>query len=304
MVDPHYGLGGYDPGAGLHVDPARRPQKLPVPTLLRSLLSEHLDPGYAAAAEARRDPAVRSKRKVPEWVWQVTAALSVATVTAAAVAQTQNLAPGVREAQDVLSASVRAAETAVADAVTQRDALEQQVDELQRQQLAGDAAGQQLLADLDQASGAAGWTAVRGPGLEVTVTDPGLSPDLSDVSKEELPLNQQVILDRDLQLVVNSLWSCGAEALSVGGVRVGPNATIRQAGGAILVDMQPIASPYVINAVGPPNSMADEFAGSPGLTRLRLLETSYGVGVTVSGVDDVRLPAASPRDITFGSELK
>ena len=47
-------LGGYDPYAGLSAHEAGRPQFIPVPSLLRALLSEHLDPGYAAAA-AKRD---------------------------------------------------------------------------------------------------------------------------------------------------------------------------------------------------------------------------------------------------------
>ena len=106
--------------------------------------------------------------------------------------------------------------------------------------------------------------------------------DLTDVSKQRVEGSQQVILDRDLQLVVNSLWVSGAEAISVGGVRIGPNVTIRQAGGGILVDNQPITSPYVILAVGPPHAMQDTFDRSTGLQRLRLLETSYGVGVNVS----------------------
>ncbi len=94
--------------------------------------------------------------------------------------------------------------------------------------------------------------------------------------------SRQIILDRDLQLVVNSLWASGAEAISVGGVRIGPNVTIRQAGGAILVDNNPTSSPYTILAVGPPHAMRDVFDNSPGLQRLRLLEASYGVGVSVN----------------------
>ena len=72
----------------------------------------------------------------------------------------------------------------------------------------------------------------------------------------------------------------------MGGVRIGPNVTIRQAGGGILVDNQPISSPYVILAVGPPHAMQDVFDRSPGLQRLRLLETSYGVGGDVSAAGD------------------
>jgi uncharacterized protein YlxW (UPF0749 family) len=130
-----------------------------------------------------------------------------------------------------------------------------------------------------------------------------MSKDLSDVSKERVTGSQQVILDRDLQLVVNSLWVSGAEAISVGAVRIGPNVTIRQAGGGILVDNQPISSPYVILAVGPPHAMQDVFDRSPGLQRLRLLESSYGVGVTVSTGDGLTLPAGSVRDVNFAKQI-
>ncbi len=190
-----------------------------------------------------------------------------------------------------------------ADVASRRDALAGQVDSERRERLEGDARGQDLLAQLDEANFAAAATAVAGPGLTITVTDPGMSEDLSDVSKQRLPGIQQVILDRDLQLVVNSLWVSGAEAISVGGVRIGPNVTIRQAGGGILVDNQPISSPYVILAVGPPHAMQEVFDRSPGLQRLRLLETSYGVGVNVSATETVTLPAGSVRDINFAKQI-
>ena len=46
-------LGGYDPEAGRNAHEADKPTLIPVPSLLRSLLSDHLDPGYAAAAQAK-----------------------------------------------------------------------------------------------------------------------------------------------------------------------------------------------------------------------------------------------------------
>ena len=101
-----------------------------------------------------------------------------------------------------------------------------------------------------------------------------MSKDLSDVSKERVAGSRQVILDRDLQLVVNSLWVSGAEAISVGGVRIGPNVTIRQAGGGILVDNQPISSPYVILAVGPPHAMPTCSTAAPAYSACGLLETT------------------------------
>jgi uncharacterized protein YlxW (UPF0749 family) len=67
----------------------------------------------------------------------------------------------------------------------------------------------------------------------------------------------------------------------------------------MLVDNQPITNPYEILAVGPPNGMHDVFEHSPALARLRLLETSYGVGVTVSESDALTLPASTVRDVNF-----
>jgi uncharacterized protein YlxW (UPF0749 family) len=298
-------LGGYDPYAGLSAHNAGRPQLIPVPSLLRALLSEHLDPGYAAAAAKRNDEdgPPTGRARVRGWVWQALAALLVATVFAAAFAQARLVAPGVSAAQRALAAGVRSEETATGDLTAKRNALSARRDDIQRRALAEDAAGQRLLANLDRLSLAAASTPVAGPGLSVTITDPGVGPNLSDVSKQRVAGSQQIILDRDLQLVVNSLWASGAEAISVGGVRIGPNVTIRQAGGAILVDNNPISSPYAVLAVGPPHAMQDVFSNSPGLRRLRLLETSYGVGVNVSARDNLTLPAGAVRDVKFAKEI-
>jgi len=299
MIKGDPALGGYDPEAGLPADSARSVHKLPVPSLLRSLLSEHLDPGYAAAAAARTDGNPAPRR----WVWQGLAALLIAAVFAAATAQARTLAPGVSDAQRVLAGSVAGAEHDTDELTKTRDELSAQVDELSNTQLRDDAEGRQLLGALDSLSLAGATTAMIGPGLTVTVTDPGVSRDLTDVSKQRVAGSRQIILDRDLQLVVNSLWAAGAEAVAVGGIRIGPNVTIRQAGGAILVDNHPIASPYSIVAIGPPNTMRDTFDRSPGLIRLRLLETSYGVGVTVSTGDGLTVPAGTVRDVKFAKQI-
>jgi len=207
------------------------------------------------------------------------------------------------ESRQVLAGSVSATQATTDELTEQRDTLAAEVNAERRSRLEGDAIGRRLLAELDQANFAAAATPVIGPGLTVTVTDPGMTPDLTDVSKQRVEGSRQVILDRDLQLVVNSLWVAGAEAVSVGGVRIGPNVTIRQAGGGILVDNKPISSPYVILAVGPPHAMQESFDRSTGLQRLRLLETSYGVGVTVAGGDGLALPAGSVRDVNFAKQI-
>lgn len=301
MADPgpdrRSALGGFDPSAGRSQHAADAPTLIPVPSLLRSLLSDHLDPGYAAAAAARRDGAGRGR--AGEWIWQVAAALAVAAVFAVAAAQAQIAAPEAREAQQVLAGSVRSAEAADDRLAAERSTLAAAVAAQRRSRLEGDALGRRLLGELDAADAEAGATAVIGPGVVVTVTDPGMSENLSDVADQRVEGSRQVILDRDLQLVVNSLWVSGAEAVAVGDVRIGPNVTIRQAGGGILVDNQPVSSPYVLQAIGPPKSMAESFDRSTGLQRLRLLEASYGVGVTVATAEALTVPAGSVREVNF-----
>jgi uncharacterized protein YlxW (UPF0749 family) len=269
-----------------------------MPSLLGSLLSNHLDPGYAAAAAERRragDPGRPAARRG----WQALAALLIAAVFAAAVAQARSTAPGVSAAQQALAASVTADQARIDQLTATRNALAAQSDEVARRELTADATGRALLAGLDAAALSAATTAVSGPGLMITVTDPGVGPDLSDVSKQRVEGREQVILDRDLQLVVNALWAAGAEAIAVGGVRIGPDVTIRQAGGAILVDNQPIAGPYVVLAIGAPETMRDSFEASSALQRLRLLETAYRAGVTVSTENELSVPAGGAREVRF-----
>jgi uncharacterized protein YlxW (UPF0749 family) len=301
MSDDERALGGYSPDAGRNAHEAGAPTLIPVPSLLRSLLSEHLDPGYAAAAERRTAGA--PPRRAANLGWQLVAGLLVASVFAAAAAQAQSVEPATQETRQVLAAGVANGQKATNEAAAHRDALAGQVESDRRSRLVGDERGRQLLAGLDAAEFAAAATAVHGPGLTVSVTEPTAARDLSDVTKQRVAGSPQVILDRDLQLVVNSLWASGAEAVAVGGVRIGPNVTVRQAGGGLLVDNQPISNPYVVLAIGPPHGMHDAFDESPGLHRLRLLESSYGVVVNVEETDDLRLPASSARDVNFAKQI-
>src|SRR2546430_3903765 len=100
-------LGGYDPRAGRNAHRANTPTLIPVPSLLRSLLSDHLDPGYAAAAEAKA--AGRRRKWWQAWARQICGALVIAAVLAAAVGQARSTAPGVRETQHVLAATSESA---------------------------------------------------------------------------------------------------------------------------------------------------------------------------------------------------
>ncbi len=90
---------------------------------------------------------------------------------------------------------------------------------------------------------AAAVTAVEGPGLTVSLDDRAASGLDSSAT-------QGRVTDQDLRIVINALWSGGAEALTVNGLRIGPGTFVRTAGSVILVDITAVQAPYEVDAIG------------------------------------------------------
>jgi uncharacterized protein YlxW (UPF0749 family) len=145
---------------------------------------------------------------------------------------------------------------------------------------------------------------VRGPGLTVTLGNALPSAD-DDPVAGSTPADDQVaqVLDRDLQLLVNALWSAGAEAISVDGQRLGPTTTIRQAGGAILVDLRPVTSPYEVLAIGDPEALQNGFLAAPEATYLAQLSRTYDWVFEFSRADDLELPGAGSAELRSARPL-
>ena len=125
---------------------------------------------------------------------------------------------------------------------------------------------------------------VIGPGLTVTITDPGVSKDLSDVSSHRCPAASRS------WTAICSWWStrCGSAvprryrlACAYRAERDDPPGG-RWHPGRQSADQQPIRNSRARTAR---TACVDVFDRSPALQRLRLLETSYGVGVKVSAGD-------------------
>ncbi|TQF68455.1 DUF881 domain-containing protein [Rhodococcus spelaei] len=264
-------------------------------------MNEGLDPGYAAAAEDRaRGHSLH--RPLHASAWCVAGCLVLGLLFGVAYAQASDRAPGVDQVRSEILGKVHDAESRGAKLAATRDDLAARTDALRAQALAGDARGSGVLTRLGAQEQAAGLDPVHGPGIVVTLTDPAARPDLSDQSRPAARA-KPVILDRDLQTVVNALWAGGAEAVAVGGVRVGPSVTIRQAGGAMLVDNQPVPSPYVVSAIGPSSRLQTGFVVSDAYLRMSGVAQLYGVGFTVAENDDIRLPGASAREIRSAREV-
>ena len=133
--------------------------------------------------------------------------------------------------------------------------------------------------------------AVTGPGLRISLNDP------------EAATGNGAVQDKDLQLLVNGLWSAGAEAIAIGGVRLRVTSAIRQAGGAILVDFRPVASPYEVSAIGDPDGLANGFLSSPEASYVVGLQQEYGLQFDFARADDLSLPPATSPEVRWAQPL-
>ncbi|MGZ4554615.1 MAG: DUF881 domain-containing protein [Mycobacteriaceae bacterium] len=265
-----------------------RPAVNPRPALLTMLQSQHLDPGYAAAAQSG------GHRHRPR-TWLAIAGLLVGAVLGVAVVQAVSRAPDTNVVRAGLASDVRAARDTQQRLSQQESALAEQAERARTAALAGNAEGRAALATLDQLSAFAGASRVSGPGVVVTLTDSS-TPNRFPGRKTQ---GGGTVLDRDLQQVVNSLWAAGAEAVAVGGVRLDPLSTIRQAGGAMLVNSQPIAGPYTVTALGNATALETGFVNSDAYRTLTGVAKAYGIGFAVVTNEKLQLPAAMPADLRF-----
>jgi uncharacterized protein YlxW (UPF0749 family) len=195
-------------------------------------------------------------------------------------------APAAEQITRSLVAEVVEARERTEDLGRRSDDLAGQVEAARRQALAGHADGQQILADVARLEAAVAAVPVTGPGLRITVADP---PAPADSPAER----EQTVLDRDLQVLLNALWSAGAEAIALGGVRLHPLATVRQAGGAMLVDNRPVGQPYLIEIIGDPARLQTRLIETDGYGRFRVFAEIYQVEFRVEPAEELSLAAGS-----------
>ena len=128
------------------------------------------------------------------------------------------------------------------------------------------------LADLQVLSG---LVPVEGPGVAVSIEDQG-----GRVSWE-------MLLD-----LIQELRDAGAEAIDLNGTRVAASTWLGPTDAGVVVDGTGIEPPYVLEAVGPPDVVAEalDIPGGP----LSLLEALPGVSAEVAQVARLVLPRAGP----------
>jgi uncharacterized protein YlxW (UPF0749 family) len=149
------------------------------------------------------------------------------------------------------------------------------------------------LGQLARAEQGAAAVPVTGPGLLVTLANADQKATGDPVGGSAVPDPRGQVRDGDLQLVVNSLWAAGAEAVSINGQRLGPTTAIRFAGEAVLVDFRPVSNPYHVSAIGNPGTLSRRFLASPEVGALAVISKSFGLRFDFAQEDQLTLPAAS-----------
>lgn len=267
-----------------------RPARVFAPDFLTELFRNPLEPGYAAAAAARRAGRPAG--------WQGRGARGVTVVTlltlgfllAVAYRQTVEEEPGRSQARAGLVAQIKQREGETDEMARQADHLR---GEVARQRDA--ALTDSVAARLRSLEAATGLARVRGDGVVVRVAD---APSKADAVTGRGGNSLGRVLDSDLQKIANGLWSAGAEAIAINGQRLTATSTIRAAGGAILVDFRPVTGPYEVSAVGP-DEMERRFNDSAAARLMRSVASEHGMSFAVRGVDDLALPAGSKPQLRY-----
>jgi uncharacterized protein YlxW (UPF0749 family) len=122
----------------------------------------------------------------------------------------------------------------------------------------------------------ADYEKVEGPGVIITMND-----SLAEVGEDE-NLNWYLIHDGDILEIVNVLRDAGAEAISINGERVTATSNIRCGGPTINIDGKRHAVPFVIKAIGNPQTLEASATAPSGY--IDLMEY-YDIRITVEKVD-------------------
>ena len=255
--------------------------------LLARITSQAIDEDYAHVAERRGSaPLGRRTRGLSWWSWLAVTVL-VGTLLAVAGSQTSEQAV-VRESsrgtlvsrisgeREVLAGTQAQVGRLQAATVARQTDLDRTTDDL-------DAA----LADITRLRTRTGYGPVRGPGVRLVVGD--------SASGDE------TVRDEDLALLVNGLWTAGAEAIAINDERLTPLTYIQNSGPAINVNSQPLVPPYTVEAIGDQRTLQADLLDSSSGARFTDLVRLLGFRFDRENANDLRLPGVGLRRLRAAS---
>ncbi len=153
------------------------------------------------------------------------------------------------------------------------------------QQAASDKSGyaKELMDQLKRTQVLAGLTDVEGKGIIVTLDD----SKIKNEGEYALDNNTLLIHDQDILIILNELADAGAEALSLNDERILGTSEIRCAGATVSVNNNRYAPPFIIKAIGNPDTLEAALNLRGGVRDILL---TYGFEFNVKKSDKILIP--------------
>jgi uncharacterized protein YlxW (UPF0749 family) len=259
--------------------------------LLTRVMTDTMDEDYAYLAGHRAtQPTDESgtstaRRPISLALAMVLAAFGALLITAAI--QTHRNKPETERERAALVGQINAGSAHVDRLRDRTSFLQSEIQDLRGAVLRSTDRGQALDQRLQRLGAIAGSAPVTGPGVRVTVNDAARAGSAGKV------------LDVDLQVLVNGLWTVGAEAISINGHRLTNLTAIRIAGEAITVNYRPLSPPYVVDAIGDPDTMPADFLDTSAGQRWQDLQSNYGLQFSMVPADALSLPGRTDVTLDF-----
>jgi uncharacterized protein YlxW (UPF0749 family) len=259
----------------------RLPEHVTLP-LLTLLTQQSLDEDYQHVAERRRAGSPLPARARSHRTAAIVVAAFALLVTVAALQTSRNA--GITDAsRATLVHQITANRARVADLqdriVRQRErnvGLQSRLSRLNDTVRAAEARQRRLEVST-------GFVAVTGPGVRIAVDDaPNGDPT-------------QAVRDEDLALLVDGLWSAGAEAIAINGQRLTALTAIRNSGPAVHVNGRPLAPPYTVLAIGDTRTLQADLLDSTHGSEFYNLAHQLQFVYEMHNEDAMSLPAAPDR---------
>jgi len=265
--------------------------------LLDLVTSQSLDQDYVAVAERRRTAGERgadapTDRRGIGTIGLVVIALFGALVVTAGL-ETARSADDRATGREELISQIADRRTLVEERRARVETLRAENEELETSLIEETSAGRALTTRVARLRMATGLVRVRGSGVKVVVDD-----------AEGADTDVERVLDADLQKLANALWAAGAEAMAINGRRVTALTAIRQAGPAITVNYQAIRRPYVVEAIGDPDTIPARFVDTRHGAEWFDLQRAVGLRFTMTPEDDLTLPAAADFRLRYATSVQ
>ncbi len=170
------------------------------------------------------------------------------------------------------------------DALQELNDLEDRLVEIEKEKSDEDFFLKGVVSDLEKYKMAAGVIDVMGPGVLLTVDDPLPTEEIAD-EYSVIMLRYELLLS-----LVNKMKDAGAEAISINGQRIIVTTEISLAGDNVNINTVPTAPPYIIKAIGNPETIESTLT-----IRFGIIEQmkSYGLRITIKRMDELEIPRYS-----------